>query len=71
MTIFIQRSFCILLFILFLTASCSKAPSGMVHVPEGSFTMGSAEEDTEGLGYEFGVRGGELYLNERPVRELH
>ena len=57
--------------VLSLAASCSKAPSGMVYVSAGSFTMGSAEEDTEGLGKEFGVRGGELYSNERPVRELY
>lgn len=53
-----------------LIVSCSKTPSDMVYVPEGVFIMGSAEEDTEGLGKEFGVRGGELYSNERPLREL-
>lgn len=58
-------------FVAFVAVSCSNAPSGMVYVSEGVFIMGSAEEDTEGLGKEFGVRGGALYQNERPVRELY
>ena len=44
---------------------------GMVYIPPGEFIMGSEEEDTQGLGKEFGLRSGRFYDDEKPMRKVY
>ncbi|MFQ5558993.1 MAG: formylglycine-generating enzyme family protein [Nitrospinota bacterium] len=41
----------------------------MVYIPEGEFTLGSADVDDGSLAKEFGSRRGEYYEDERPVQK--
>jgi formylglycine-generating enzyme required for sulfatase activity len=67
------KRFCIYILAGLVLYSCERAPKieGMVYIPSGEFIMGSEEVDTEGLGKEFGLRAGEFYADERPVRKVH
>ena len=42
----------------------------MVFIPAGEFVMGSDDEDTEGLAKEFGLRKGDFYADEKPMRKV-
>ena len=61
----------LLLVIIIFLSGCSSEIEGMVYIPAGKFIIGSDEVDPNALGNEFGVRQGNFFEDERPVRKLH